>query len=327
MNRPSVRVPELLNRLVKAGQAGIPLDGSENQARDLQLLRASGIPVAVDATHLMLRADSDLIAPEWLQSEVALSTWDRVQVFGFLEAGSTNEEAAVLARQGAETGTVVYAEKQTAGKGRLGHTWFSPPGSGVYLSIVLRPGRPTEFWPLLSLAASVALVNALLDVWGRRLLPPPRIELKWPNDVLIRGRKTAGILVEAARYGTSAFVILGCGINVAGAAVPPGLESQATAVAPEFGFPVPRRSMAAKFLTQLQEFWGMFEAGEDDSILGKYKAVSSIWNESPIWVIEGDSRRPAVTFGLAPTGGLRIRTESGTEETLLAAEVSIRKQS
>jgi biotin-(acetyl-CoA carboxylase) ligase len=94
----------------------------------------------------------------------------------------------------------------------------------------------------------------------------------------------------------------------------------------EFGIAVPRRYVAARFLSRLQNFCELFEAGENETILEKYKAASSIWKGVPIWVIDGNSRKPAVTCGLSRTGGLRVRMDSGEEETLLAAEVSVRRQ-
>jgi len=321
-----VRVPELLNQLARAGPAGLPLRACQEPARELDMLRQAGIPLMVDCDRCFLVLNDDVMVPELLQREVALTAWKGMPVIGFLETGSTNEEAWALARRGARAGTVIYAEKQTSGKGRLGRTWFSPSGTGIYLSAILRPNRPMEFWPLLSLAASAALVAALVDMGREKSLPQILIESKWPNDVLISGKKTAGILVEAAQSGSDAFAIVGCGINVSAGSIPPGLEDQATAISVEFGIAVPRRYVAARFLSRLQNFCELFEAGENETILEKYKAASSIWKGVPIWVIDGNSRKPAVTCGLSRTGGLRVRMDSGEEETLLAAEVSVRRQ-
>jgi BirA family transcriptional regulator, biotin operon repressor / biotin---[acetyl-CoA-carboxylase] ligase len=326
MRMAGVRVPELLNQLLLAGEAGLRLDPGPEMASDLRILLHAGIPLSITGGRVILSGHDDVMVPERLRREVALTSWRQLEVIGFVETSSTNEEALSLVRNGARTGTVVYAEEQTAGKGRLGRTWFSPPGTGIYLSVILRPTRPMDSWPLLSLAASAALVRALQEICVENSIPSPCIESKWPNDVLISGKKTAGILIEAAKSGSDSFAVIGCGINVSSGSIPPGLESQATAVSQEFGIEVSRCKIAAKFLLHLQSLWALFEAGQDGAILETYKAGSSIWNGVAIWVMEGSSKRPATTCGLSTTGGLRVRTESGREETLLAAEVSIRHQ-
>lgn len=127
----------------------------------------------------------------------------RVEVLD--EAASTNELAAARARQGEPAGLVVVAERQSAGRGRLGRDWQSPPRAGLTFSVLLRPSAPVASWPWLPLMAGVAVVRALR---GRCGVPA---ELKWPNDVLIGGQKVAGLLAEVVQPGA---VVLGVGLNV-----------------------------------------------------------------------------------------------------------------
>ncbi len=143
------------------------------------------------------------------------ASWSRLPggfvLHRFDRVGSTNDEASRLARAGAPTGTVVVAREQSKGRGRLGRQWYSPPGN-LYASIVIRPECPLAATSGLSLLAGVALGEALTALGPKGL----DLGLKWPNDVLIGGAKTAGILLEstAGEAGRTAFVIIGAGVNI-----------------------------------------------------------------------------------------------------------------
>ena len=150
----------------------------------------------------------------------------------FSEIGSTNDEAARLAELGAPEGTIVIASAQTAGRGRFGRTWFSPPGAGIYVSVICRDARAV---PYLSLAAGVAVADAIRTSTG---LP---VEIKWPNDIVVRGgrgrrRKLAGILAEASTSPEGVqHVVVGVGINLRPAAYPPEIADLATSLESELG--------------------------------------------------------------------------------------------
>src|SRR5690242_19863216 len=151
--------------------------------------------------------------------------------------GSTNDVAAALAQAGAGEGTTIVAEHQTAGRGRRGRTWFSPPGAGLYVSVVLRPGDSDSLTPavtLLTLAAGVALAEGVRAATG---LP---VGIKWPNDLVVERRKLAGILAEAVGSPGVSAIILGFGINIRPAAYPPEIASRATSLESELGRPVER---------------------------------------------------------------------------------------
>lgn len=132
--------------------------------------------------------------------------WSQVEVVG--ETGSTNADLAAAARRGAPGGLVLVADHQSAGRGRLGRTWTAPPGSGFALSVLLRPAVPLERWTWLPLLAGVAVSDALRQQTG---LPA---EVKWPNDVLVLGRKVCGVLAERVDTDDGAAVVLGMGVNV-----------------------------------------------------------------------------------------------------------------
>lgn len=132
--------------------------------------------------------------------------WQRIDVVA--ETGSTNADLADAARAGAPGGTVLVADHQTAGRGRLGRSWTAPPGSGFALSVLLRPEAPLERWTWLPLLAGLAVSDALRQQTG---LPA---EVKWPNDVLVLGRKLCGVLAERVETDAGPAVVLGMGVNV-----------------------------------------------------------------------------------------------------------------
>lgn len=161
--------------------------------------------------------------------------------------GSTNDEAAAMAREGAEDGTVVWARRQEGGRGRRGRIWRSPEGN-LYFSAVLRPAAPAAQAAQLSMVAAVAVAEGLV----RHLPETARVEQKWPNDVLIKGRKAAGILLESSGYATRRvdWVVVGCGINVASA--PAGVQTPATALALEGASERPLRAWLVSILDSLR---------------------------------------------------------------------------
>jgi BirA family biotin operon repressor/biotin-[acetyl-CoA-carboxylase] ligase len=158
---------------------------------------------------------------------------------------STQSVAFDLAERGAADRTVVLADHQTAGRGRRGRSWSDEPGSSLLVSILLRPRLPLPRLPLLSYAAAVAVAEALEAVAGLRP------SLKWPNDVLVRGRKIAGILLESRLSPAAPTVVVGIGVNLTQRRFPPELEGHATSVALETGRAVERERALTALLGAL----------------------------------------------------------------------------
>ena len=191
------------------------------------------------------------------------------QVLYFQSIGSTNDVAALLADQAASEGAVVLADEQTAGRGRRGHTWFSPLATGLYVSVVLAPLRARvdheRATTLLTLSVGVALADAIDVVTGLR------IDLKWPNDLFVARRKLGGILAEAAGAGpTGAAVVVGYGINVSATAFPPELGDRATSLESELGRPIDRIQLFVETLAALSRRY-------DDLLDGRYDAILDAW--------------------------------------------------
>jgi BirA family biotin operon repressor/biotin-[acetyl-CoA-carboxylase] ligase len=161
------------------------------------------------------------------------------RVLWYPEVGSTNDIAGAMAERDADEGLVVIADRQTAGRGRLGRSWASPAGAGIYVSVVLRP--PSSIATLLPIAAGVAVADGIASATGLST------HLKWPNDVQVGGRKLAGILAE----GAVSHLVLGIGINVQPAAYPADVAVRATSIESELGRPADRGLVLAECLAAL----------------------------------------------------------------------------
>ena len=199
---PDLEIPRLLYALARAGPEGIEAPSDPASLGEIDLCRGWKFPVETRGGRLFLARNSDTLVPAWIEEEAPVLGWERLSAAGYLEIASTNEEALRRARAGAPGGSLVYAETQSSGRGRKGRRWHSPPGEGLYFTLLVRPGQPVLRWPILTHVASLALAQALEEVARLESFPRPlEIDLKWPNDVLLSGRKTAGILLETASAG------------------------------------------------------------------------------------------------------------------------------
>lgn len=228
---------------------------------------------------------------------------------------STNDVAAMLADQGAPHGTVVVAEEQTAGRGRHGNRWSSPPGAGLYLSVLLRTDSP----PVLTLAAGVAVAEALAGSAGLDA------SLEWPNDVVVeaagRRRKVAGILAEASTVGDRVDrVVVGIGINLRDGAWPPEVATRAGSVEGLTGRPVDPGLLLVEVLAALAASCHELEAGRVSALLGRWEALAPSSRGAAVEWSEGPRRRRGVTEGVDGQGALIVRV-GGRRERLSGGEV------
>jgi len=316
----SLKHPALLIDLGHVGENGLPLSPAAAFQSELELCKEWGFVLKYANQRASLVFDHDQLIPYWIQKETPAIAWDWLRVNGFLRIDSTNTEAVKQARSGAPAGTLIYAEEQTAGKGRNGRSWVSNARKGLYFTVILRPGQPVKFWPILTHAASIALIETLKD-----LSPRLDLDLKWPNDVLISGRKCAGILLESVTDGDNNAAAIGLGINVRKGSVPESLESTAVCLDEATGTQVPRRQLLVHFLRKLQECYLVFEQGNHQELLERWKSYSSMWHGTQVWISEGEIHRSAVTCGLNELGALIVQTPEGALETVLAADVSVRR--
>jgi BirA family biotin operon repressor/biotin-[acetyl-CoA-carboxylase] ligase len=242
----------------------------------------------------------------------------------FETVSSTNDIADRLAGDGAAHGTVVAAEAQESGRGRMGRTWFSPPGAGLYVSVVLRPqslGDPAASSDVslpssVSLTAGVALAEAIQVASG---LP---VAIKWPNDLVIERRKLCGILAEASSTPehTLQHVVLGYGINVRPAAYPPDIAHRATSLESELGKPVDRSAVLAETLTRFAEWLRDVGNAGFGRMLQRWRTLSPSSVGSPVEVVQPGGWVAGTTAGIDADGALLVEIE-GRVRRVIAGEV------
>ena len=220
------------------------------------------------------------------------------------EVRSTNDLAIAAAETGAPEGLVVAANAQSSGRGRLGRTWASPPGAGLYVSAILRP--PPHALPLITIAAGVALADGIEAATG---LSPC---VKWPNDVYAGSRKLAGILAEAGSSGAGDHVIVGFGVNVRTAAYPPDVAGRATSIEGELGRSVDRGLVLAECLAALAARYAMLQRDARGDVLGAWRArAAQHLGRSVEWDVDGRPRR-GVAQDIDASGALLVRVDNHT---------------
>jgi BirA family transcriptional regulator, biotin operon repressor / biotin---[acetyl-CoA-carboxylase] ligase len=236
--------------------------------------------------------------------------WD-IRYYG--EVDSTQRVAAELARNGASQGTVVIAERQNAGRGRLSRTWHSPGGVNLYMTVILRPHMPLAEVSRLSLVAGVAVAEAL------ETIVPGLVALKWPNDIWLRQRKAGGIIAEAVTDATQGLlcVLLGIGVNLNLALkdVPPELSGKATSVLIVTGRKCDRVQFAATLFNLLELRYKEAEAGGFSAVRQVYERYFAL-NGRKVTVIDGRTATAGVVRGIDADGALILETGNGFSRIL-----------
>jgi BirA family biotin operon repressor/biotin-[acetyl-CoA-carboxylase] ligase len=258
--------------------------------------------------------------PEIAQALDAASA--RLGEFGRLrfcaETGSTNDVALSLALAGAPAGTSVLADVQHAGRGRRGHDWSSPAGAGVYLSVIVTPQGAPGSTTLITLAAGVAVAQAVQSVAG---LP---VELKWPNDIVIGRpwRKLGGVLCEAVGNGPRLdTVIIGVGLNVRRAAYRAAIANRATSVEVELGRPIDRAPFVVEVLAGLRRMMHVLDRGDRDAVCLAWRGLgqSGLAGARVTWR-DQDIERRGRARGIDADGALLVERD-GRLERLIAGDV------
>jgi BirA family biotin operon repressor/biotin-[acetyl-CoA-carboxylase] ligase len=280
--------------------------------RLIQQLRGLGVDVAGHpATGYQLRSVPDLLLPEIL-CPLLRGTMFEAHLHHFYKIGSTNSAAMGSAAEGVPEGSILLAEEQTAGRGRGANTWQSPRSTGIYCSAVLRPPLPPSDVLLLSLMAGLA-VQAAIQQTDSRVQP----DLKWPNDILIDGKKVCGILTEMNAEATRVrYVVVGVGINVNQASFPK--ELQATSLRLATGSEWSRVDLAAALLKSLDREYRQFVQGPEAraSILRRFAENSSWLHGKKVRIEENGSAFEGTTEGLDARGFLQVRTAHGMQTVL-----------
>ncbi|WP_339186746.1 biotin--[acetyl-CoA-carboxylase] ligase [Paenibacillus sp. FSL R5-0490] len=260
-------------------------------------------PDSIDATGLQLALDTTVFGRKAVLLASTLST---------------QGDVLKLAEQGQAEGAVVIAEEQTGGRGRFGRQWFSPPGKGIWMSVLLRPDLPLQHTPQLTLLTGVAVCRAVRACSGADA------GIKWPNDVLIDGRKVCGILLESTvedhevRYCIAG---IGVDVNFDPEDYPEDLTTIATSLKMETGQSVDRTKLTAAILTELEQLYFLYQKEGFGVISALWEALSVSMNReitvtNPHGIIEGKA------IGLDPSGALIVEKHDGEHTLIISGEIS-----
>lgn len=284
--------------------------------RSIERLRELGVRVkGQPSAGYFLENMPDIVTPEFLARRLKGSLFAK-RIHHFFKIDSTNRVAMELGERGEAEGAVVLAEEQTAGRGRAGRTWHSERGAGIYMTLLLRPRLAPVEAPLLTMMAGVVAHAAIEAQTGLR------VDLKWPNDLLIGGKKVGGILTEMhAEPSLVRFVIVGLGINVNQVKFPGELGSTATSLRAASGVPQLRAELLVRLLREFETDYNQFLREGGQRVTERFARVSSYANGKRVQVSSGTGWYAGTTAGLSPEGLLRVTREDGQTVTVIAGDV------
>ncbi len=239
-------------------------------------------------------------------------------ILRFDSIGSTNTEALNQAKQGAEEGLCVIAREQTAGRGRHGRIWLSGKDAGLYFSIVLRPKIEIKFLPLLTLMSAVVVTEVLQELYELKT------DIKWANDIHVRGRKICGILAEAVETKKGLAVVVGIGINLTSENFPPELEEIAASIESETGKKPNAEDIIQNLTKQFTRFYDIF-SGENgtEKIREEWAKNSSYFFGKAVRVVLENETIFGKTCGIEENGALRVKTDTGEIKIVQAGDVEM----
>ena len=237
----------------------------------------------------------------------------------FPKIDSTNLEVKRRAEAGAEAPLLVAADTQTAGRGRRGRTWISPPGNDIYMSLLLRPPIRPEHASMLTIVAALAVAGGIREETGLEA------GIKWPNDAVVNGKKICGILTEMSTdMEEISYVVPGIGINVNSEEFSPGIAATATSLKLCLGRTVKRAGIIAAVIRCFAEYYRIFLRTEDLSGLMELYESMLVNLDREVLVLDPRGEYRGIARGITSSGELRVEREDGTETAVLSGEVSVR---
>lgn len=287
--------------------------------KQIKMLEREGCKIeAVRSKGYRLVTMPDIIVLDDVKHELKTTTIGK-DIRYYSEVDSTNTLAMKLAQDGASEGTVVIAETQHGGKGRLGRRWFSPRGN-LLLSIILRPVLPTHKAPLITLLGGVAVAAAIREHLGIAA------GIKWPNDILIRGKKVCGLLAEmSAEPDSVRYIVLGIGLNVNmdSRLAPAEIQGMATTLAAERGGIIDRTRLFAELLAQIDRWYRIF-CENPEAVLSAWRNLSVTLGRR-VAAVGQDGTIEGVAEDIDSEGRLMVRLDSGVLQRIASGDVTIRK--
>lgn len=260
----------------------------------------------------------DILTKEELSSRID-TAWAGQTIYYFDQTDSTNIRAKQLGEEGVPHGTLIVAGQQNAGRGRRGRTWESPPGVSIYMSIVLRPEMAPVKAPMLTLVMALSAADGLKECTGLD------VQIKWPNDIVLNGKKLAGILTEmSTEMEYINHVVIGVGINVNTGQLPEELEEKATSLRLETGRIIRRSEIIASIMKEFEGNYQLFiETQGLRQMQEKYNSLL-INREKEVRILGVKEEYAAYALGINEKGELLVRRDNGEIEAILAGEVSVR---
>jgi BirA family transcriptional regulator, biotin operon repressor / biotin---[acetyl-CoA-carboxylase] ligase len=285
--------------------------------RCVQRLRALGVKVkGQPATGYFLEQTPDILTPNMLRQRLKGSLFGK-RIYHFFKTDSTNRFALELGHAVEPEGAVVLAEEQTAGRGRAGRVWHSDRAVGIYVTVLLRPRLAPVQAPLLTMMAGLSARSAVQAVTGLT------VDLKWPNDLLIRGKKLGGILTEMhAEPGQIRFVIVGIGLNVNQENFPGELAETATSLRMETGKAQSRMELLVRLLREFEGDYNRFLREGVDNVVARFEEVSTYAKGKRVRVTNGTESYVGTTAGVGPEGLLQVERDDGKIMTVIAGDVT-----
>jgi BirA family biotin operon repressor/biotin-[acetyl-CoA-carboxylase] ligase len=285
--------------------------------KNMNLLRNEGYEIdSVTNRGYRLVSCPDRYSPEEIGAGLETEVLGR-NVFCYESIDSTNEEAKRRALEGAPSGSLFIAEQQTGGKGRLGRNWVSPAGTGMWFSVLLRPGVLPLRIAATTLLAGAAVCGAVREVTGCQAM------IKWPNDVVAGTKKICGILTEmSAEMERVEFVVIGIGVNANETAFPESLRDKATSIRLETGKAVRRVALLQEILRRLEKLLKENAVSLTPAFLEIYKASCASLGKL-VGFQHGGRQATGTAVDISPEGELTVRLPDGSLETVFSGEVSI----
>jgi len=285
--------------------------------RWVERLRELGVKVKGQAaTGYFLEKVPDVLTPDVLKRQLKGTLFGK-RIYHFFKTDSTNRVAFELGQAGEPEGAIVLAEEQSAGRGRAGRTWHSERAAGIYITLLLRPKLAPVQAPVLTMMAGLSAHAAVEALTGLA------VDLKWPNDLMIRGKKAGGILTEMhADPGQVRFVIVGIGLNVNQERFSGELTGLATSLRQETGKTQSRMELLVRLLREFETDYNRFLREGMPSVIQRFEVVSSYAHGKKVRVTNGAESYVGTTAGLGPEGLLQVEREDGRVVTVIAGDVA-----
>lgn len=260
----------------------------------------------------------DVVTKEAILSKIQTNYMGRY-IFSYDEVTSTNTVAKQLAEEGEVEGTLIISDKQNQGKGRRGRYWESPKGTGVFMTVILKPQMKPEYASMLTLVAALALNDAIMDLTGLES------RIKWPNDIVVNKRKVSGILTElSAEVDYINYIVVGIGVNVSMKDFPEELKDKATSLLLESGKSISRAQLIAKTMGYLEDYYERFLKTHDLSQLKEAYSKALINRDQVVRILYEEDSYTGIARGITSEGHLIVEKDNHELVEVYSGEVSVR---